>query len=76
VAVIRQEGSNGDREMLSSFHAAGLEVRSCDNYYGDKIRDDDDYSDGDRDNGGDDSKNQRKSNISRYFYPIILSIQL
>jgi CobB/CobQ-like glutamine amidotransferase domain len=27
VAVIRQEGSNGDREMLSSFHAAGLEVR-------------------------------------------------
>lgn len=26
VAVIRQEGSNGDREMLSSFHAAGLEA--------------------------------------------------
>lgn len=25
VAVIRQEGSNGDREMLSAFHAAGLE---------------------------------------------------
>jgi phosphoribosylformylglycinamidine synthase len=26
VAVLRQEGSNGDREMLSAFHAAGLEV--------------------------------------------------
>lgn len=26
VAVIRQEGSNGDREMLSSFYAAGLEA--------------------------------------------------
>ena len=26
VAVIRQEGSNGDREMLASLHAAGLEV--------------------------------------------------
>jgi phosphoribosylformylglycinamidine synthase len=25
VAVIRQEGSNGDREMLSAFYAAGLE---------------------------------------------------
>jgi len=26
VAVIRQEGSNGDREMISAFHAAGFEV--------------------------------------------------
>eukprot|EP01035_Chromulina_nebulosa_P023482 gene23482-30441_t len=26
VAVIRQEGSNGDREMLSAFHAAGFEA--------------------------------------------------
>lgn len=26
VAVIRQEGSNGDREMLSALHAAGLEA--------------------------------------------------
>lgn len=26
VAVIRQEGSNGDREMLAAFHAAGLEA--------------------------------------------------
>ena len=26
IAVIRQEGSNGDREMLSAFHAAGLEA--------------------------------------------------
>ena len=26
VAVVRQEGSNGDREMLAAFHAAGLEA--------------------------------------------------
>ena len=26
VAVIRQEGSNGDREMLAAFHAAGFEA--------------------------------------------------
>jgi hypothetical protein len=26
VAVIRQEGSNGDREMISAFYAAGFEV--------------------------------------------------
>ena len=26
VAVIRQEGSNGDREMISAFHAAGFEA--------------------------------------------------
>lgn len=26
VCVLRQEGSNGDREMLSAFHAAGLEA--------------------------------------------------
>jgi phosphoribosylformylglycinamidine synthase len=26
VAVIRQEGSNGDREMLSAFHSAGFEA--------------------------------------------------
>ena len=26
IAVLREEGSNGDREMLSAFHAAGLEV--------------------------------------------------
>ena len=25
IAVIRQEGSNGDREMLSAFHSAGFE---------------------------------------------------
>ena len=24
--MLRQEGSNGDREMLSAFHAAGLEA--------------------------------------------------
>lgn len=26
VCVLRQEGSNGDREMLSAFHEAGLEA--------------------------------------------------
>merc|ERR1719498_1933984 len=26
VAIIRQEGSNGDREMAASFHLAGFEV--------------------------------------------------
>jgi phosphoribosylformylglycinamidine (FGAM) synthase-like amidotransferase family enzyme len=26
VAVLRQEGSNGDREMAAAFHAAGLEA--------------------------------------------------
>ena len=26
VAVLREEGSNGDREMTSAFHAAGFEV--------------------------------------------------
>lgn len=26
VAVVRQEGSNGDRELCSAFHAAGMEV--------------------------------------------------
>ena len=26
VAVIREEGSNGDREMVSAFHMAGFEV--------------------------------------------------
>lgn len=26
VAVIREEGSNGDREMLASFHMAGFEA--------------------------------------------------
>jgi phosphoribosylformylglycinamidine synthase len=26
VAVIRQEGSNGDREMLAALHAAGIEA--------------------------------------------------
>ena len=27
VAVLRTEGSNGDREMTASFHLAGFEVR-------------------------------------------------
>ena len=44
MAVIRQEGSNGDREMLSSFHAAGLEVRTCDSHKNIDI--DDDYRGG------------------------------
>ena len=26
MAVIREEGSNGDREMVSAFHMAGFEV--------------------------------------------------
>lgn len=28
VAVIREEGSNGDREMAAAVHAAGMEVRN------------------------------------------------
>ena len=71
MAVIRQEGSNGDREMLSSFHAAGLEVRICDSYdIDDDVSDGD--GDGDGDGGGDnDNSNQRKQSISQYIYPII-----
>lgn len=63
MAVIRQEGSNGDREMLSSFHAAGLEVRACDNYDVIDIDDDDDYRGGGDDCDYYDDKNSNKEDI-------------
>lgn len=28
VAIVRQEGSNGDREMAAAFHMAGFEARA------------------------------------------------
>ena len=34
VAVVRQEGSNGDREMLAAFHLAGLEAWDVNMYAG------------------------------------------